>query len=272
MKNANLRLRVVALVGALALASLVMVPAARAESSLADALAIIQGKEFVDLTHSFGPTTPVWSGFGQATMSAAGDPVTHEPYTIEKNGFRTTFYSMVGQYGTHVDPPAHFDLDGITMDQIPLKEMILPLVVFDMTPLLPGDPNHALSVADIEAWENEHGQVPAGSFAALRTDMYKDWDADPEKFKRYPYPAWSLDALKFLFEERGVTAIGHEALDTDTTETMESETWLLNNNHWQIEVMANLDQVPATGAVIVVTWPKVANGFGFPARAFAILP
>jgi kynurenine formamidase len=36
--------------------------------------------------------------------------------------------------------------------------------------------------------------------------------------------------------------------------------------------MANLDQVPATGALIVVTWPKVKDGLGFPARAFAILP
>ena len=53
---------------------------------------------------------------------------------------------------------------------------------------------------------------------------------------------------------------------------MESETWILTNNHWQIEVMANLDQVPATGSLIVVSWPKVENGFGFPARAFAILP
>lgn len=243
-----------------------------AEGSLADAYKIIAGKKFVDLTHSFSPTTPVWGGFGQASMTAAADPATHEPYTIEKNGFRTTFYSMVGQYGTHVDPPAHFDSDGMTMDKIPLEEMILPLVVIDETPLLAKEPDHALSVADIKAWEKEHGPVPKGSFAALRTDMYKDWDKDPERFKRYPFPAWSLDAIKYLIEERGVTAIGHEALDTDTTETMESETWLLQNDHYQIEVMANLDQVPATGALIVVTWPKVENGFGFPARAFAILP
>jgi kynurenine formamidase len=245
---------------------------ALAQTSLADAYKVIAGKQLVDLTHSFGTSSPVWSGFGQATMSAASDPVTHQPYTIEQSGFRTTFYSMVGQYGTHVDPPAHFDPDGITMDRIPLEQMILPLVVFDETPLLAGDPNHAWSVADIEAWEQDHGQVPEGSFAALRTDMSKDWDSDPENFKRYPFPAWSLEALQFLIEQRGVTAIGHEALDTDVTETMDGETWLLQNGHYQIEVMANLDRVPATGAVIVVTWPKVENGFGFPARAFAILP
>ena len=258
---------------AVACAAVLLVgPPAIAESTLADAYQTIAGKEFVDLTNTFGVATPVWSGFGQATMSAASDPTTHEPYTIEKHGFRTTFYSMVGQYGTHVDPPAHFASDGITMDKIPLKDMILPLVVFDETPLLAADPNHALTIADIEAWEKEHGKVPSGSFAALRTDMYKDWEADPERFKRYPFPAWSLDAVKFLIEQRGVTAIGHESLDTDTTESMESEVWLLQNGHYQIEVMANLDKVPATGAIIVVSWPKVQNGLGFPARAIAILP
>jgi kynurenine formamidase len=259
----------------LALTVLVLVPvpsAIAADMTLADALKVIESKEMVDLTHSFGTNSPVWSGFGQMTMSAASDPATHLPYTIEKNGFRTIFYSMVGQYGTHVDPPAHFDENGMTMDKIPLKQMIMPLVVFDDTQYFAKDANHALTVDDIKEWEKKNGEVPKGAFAALRTDMYKDWDANPEKFKRYPFPAWSLDAIKYLFETRGVTAIGHEALDTDVTQTMESETWILKNGHYQIEVMANLDQVPEKGAVIVVTWPKVENGFGFPARAFAILP
>lgn len=240
--------------------------------TLADALRVIQSRQLVDLTHSFSPTTPVWSGFGQATMTAACDPKTHRPFTIEQDGFRTIFYSMVGQYGTHVDPPAHFRSDGRTMDEIPLSEMILPLVVFDITPLLTTEPNHALTVDDITAWEKAHGRIPAGAFAALRTDMSKDWESHPDRFKRSPFPAWSLAAIRFLFDERHVTAIGHESLDTDTTDSMDSETWLLKQNHYQIEAMANLDHVPPKGAVIIVTWPKVDHGFGFPARAFAILP
>lgn len=258
-----------------ALAALLLVGAmagARAEGSLADAYATIASKQFVDLTHTFGVGTPVWQGFGQATMSAAADPSTHEPYTIEKHGFRTTFYSMVGQYGTHLDPPAHFDPNGVTMDKLPVKDMILPLVVLDDTPFLAKDPNHAFSVADLDAWEKAHGKVPAGAFAALRTDMSKDWTSDPARFKRYPFPGWAFETVKFLFEQRGVKAIGHESLDTDITEAMDSETWVLKQGHWQIEVMANLDQVPPTGALIVVSWPKVENGLGFPARAFAILP
>jgi kynurenine formamidase len=246
--------------------------AAAEEGSLIEAYRIIASRQFVDLTHSFSPLTPVWKGFGPAAFSAAADPATGRPYTIEKDGFRSFFYSMVGQYGTHIDPPAHFDPKGRTMDQIPLKQMILPLVVFDLTPILKTDPNHALSVDDVKAWESQHGRVPAGSFAALRTDMYKDWDSDQERFKRSPFPAWSLEAIQFLYQQRSIVANGHESMDTDTTEDLKSEAWLLKHGHWQIEVMANLDKVPATGALIVVSWPKPEHGLGFPARAFAILP
>ncbi|HVG51421.1 MAG TPA: cyclase family protein [Xanthobacteraceae bacterium] len=254
----------------LALGLALSVPA-NAQSDLARAYRIISSKKFVDLTHSFSPQSPVWSGFGQAKFSPAGDPKTKEPYTIPKEGFRSTFYELVGQYGTHVDPPAHFSETGITMDAIPLKQMILPLIVLDATPHLAKDPAHAFSLADLRAWEKKHGRVPRGAFVALRTDMYKDWD-NPEKFKRSPFPAWAFETVKFLFDQRGAVAIGHESLDTDTTEKMESETWLLKRGNYQIEVMANLDKVPPKGALIVVTWPKVKDGLGFPARAFAILP
>jgi len=245
---------------------------AHAQSDLARAYRVIASKKFIDLTHSFGPDTPVWSGFGQAKFTPATDPKTHKPYTIKDDGFRTTFYEIVGQYGTHVDPPAHFDEKGITLDEIPLKQMILPLIVLDDTPYLAKDQNHAFSLTDLYAWEKKHGRIPRGSFVALRTDMYKDWNSNPERFKRAPFPAWAFETIKFLYEQRGVVATGHEAMDTDTTDKMDSETYILQHGHYQIEVMANLDKVPPKGALVVVTWPKAHKGLGFPARVFAILP
>lgn len=206
--------------------------------SLAEAWEVISNKQFVDLTHAFSPTTPVWAGFGPARFATASEPGTERAYTIEKDGFRAYQYTMVGQYGTHIDPPAHFDANGNTLDELPVKEMLLPLVVFDITRKLRDDPNHALTVDDILAWEKIHGRVPAGCFAALRTDMCKDWETNPERFKREPFPAWSLEAIEFLYEQRGIVANGHESMDTDTTPEMKSEKWLLRHGHWQIEVMA----------------------------------
>src|SRR5262245_10200523 len=68
-----------------------------AASGLADAYRIIAGRQFIDLTHSFGPDSPVWSGFAQAKMTPAIDPTTKAPYTIAKDGFHATYYEMVGQ-------------------------------------------------------------------------------------------------------------------------------------------------------------------------------
>jgi kynurenine formamidase len=246
--------------------------ASRAAPSLAEAYAVIRAHPKIDLTHAFGPTTPVWSGFGQARMTPAVDPKTLEAYTISHDGFRATYYAMVGQYGTHVDPPAHFAPTGRYLDELAVDDMILPLVVLDDTPYLAADPAHAFSVSDLESWEKAHGRVPAGSFVALRTDMAKDWERDPARFKRSPFPGWSLAVLKVLFEQRGAVAIGHEALDTDATPGMESERYVLGHDHWQIEVMDNLDKVPPTGALLVASWPKPKNGLGFPARVFAVLP
>ena len=244
----------------------------KAQSDLARSYRVIASKQFVDLTQSFGPESPVWSGFGQARMTPAADPKTRVPYTIAKDGFSSSFYEMVWHYGTHVDPPANFDDKGITMDEIPLKQMILPLIVLDNTPYQVKDQNHAFSIADLQRWEKKNGRIPRGAFVALRTDMYKDWDGNPDRFKRTPFPAWAFETIKFLYEQRGVIATGHEAMDTDTTDKMDSETYLLQHGHYQIEIMANLDQVPPKGALIVVAWPKVRKGLGFPARAFAILP
>ena len=91
------------------------------------------------------------------------------------------------------------------------------------------------------------------------------------------YPGWSLEALKFLVQDRNIVAIGQETTDTDpgvnvTEDRYPAETYILGENRYQIELLANLDQVPEYGAIAVITFPKPLKGSGFPARVFAILP
>ena len=50
------------------------------------------------------------------------------------------------------------------------------------------------------------------------------------------------------------------------------EQYILETDRIQIEVMRNLDQVPAVGAMIVCAFPKLKDGTGFSARCFAICP
>ena len=198
------------------------------------------------------------------------------------DGFFAEIFTHVGQWGTHVDPPAHFHKGLRTVDQIALKEMVLPLVCIDVHEECAKNPDYTLTLERIRKWETDHGKIPAGAFVAMRTDWSKRWP-DAEKMANKDgqrvahYPGWSLPALKYLYEERKITASGHETTDTDpglatTKDDYSLEAYILGTNHYQIELLTNLDQVPEIGAIVVVSFPKPKGGSGFPARVFAILP
>jgi kynurenine formamidase len=254
--------------------------AAGDEPSLWSIQKTLAQKKYVDLTHAFAPGIPRWPGFP--------DEVRRTIYWYDKRpdtmgaGFFSELFTHVGQWGTHVDPPAHFVKGLRTVDQIDPKEMILPLVVVDVHAEAAKNPDYTLSVERLKKWEKDHGQIPLGAFVAMRTDWSKRWP-DAAKMENKSangvahYPGWSLPALKFLYEDRKITASGHETTDTDPgTATSKDdyllETYILSTNHYQIELLTNLDHVPEAGAIIVVTFPKPKAGSGFPARAFAILP
>jgi kynurenine formamidase len=237
-------------------------------------------QKMVDLTHTFAPGIPRWPGFPDEKRQTI--------YDFEKRpglmgtGFFAQVYTHVGQWGTHVDPPAHFKKGGRTVDEISLREMILPLVLFDVHEEVARNPDYTLTVERIEQWEAKHGPIPKGAFVAMRTDWSKRWpDAAAMENKDAKgvahYPGWSLPALRFLYEQRGATANGHETTDTDpglatTKEDYTLETYVLGHDHYQIELLTNLDQVPEAGAIIFATFPKPKGGSGFPARVFAVVP
>jgi kynurenine formamidase len=252
-----------------------------AEPTLWPVQQTLASKQFVDLTHEFAPGIPHWPGFPDEQRKTI--------YWYDRrpdvlgNGFFAEVYTHVGQWGTHVDPPAHFVKGLRTVDQIDPREMVLPLVVIDVHNEVAANPDYTLTVDRLKKWETDHGQqIPAASFVALRTDWSKRWpDANKMENKDAKgvahYPGWSLPALKFLYEERKITASGHETTDTDpglatTKDDYSLETYVLGTNHYQIELLTNLDQVPEYGAIVVASFPKPKGGSGFPARVFAILP
>jgi kynurenine formamidase len=242
--------------------------------ALGQALSIIQAHRFVDLTHSFSPGIPHWKG--------APDESVKTLYTVEKDGFHIEEFCHVGQWGTHIDPPAHFHKGLRSVDQIDPREMVMPLVVLDVHAKVAKNADYVLSLEDVRDWERRHGRIPKGAFVAMRTDWSKRWPDDAALANRdpagvYHYPGWSKEVLQLLYEDRGITASGHETTDTDpglqtTKDDYSLESYILQQNHYQIELLANLDQVPEAGGIAIVSFPKPANGSGFPARVIAIVP
>jgi kynurenine formamidase len=126
--------------------------------------------KYVDLTHTITPSIPVWAGFAESTFAPAkagtdieGFVKKGEVYTYAKHGFEATEYALkTDQLGTQLDPPAHWAPEYPAIDELPATYAIRPLVVISIVEQLKANPNYALQVADIEAWEQEHGRIPEG--------------------------------------------------------------------------------------------------------------
>jgi len=116
---------------------------------------------------------PRWPGFPDETRKTI--------YWYDKRsdtlgaGFFSELFTHVGQWGTHVDPPAHLIKGLRTVDQIDPKEMILPLVIVDVHEEAAKNPDYTFSLERVKKWEKDHGQIPSGAFVAMRTDWSKRW-------------------------------------------------------------------------------------------------
>lgn len=247
---------------------------------LTDLLAQLRACDWIDLTHAFEPGIPHYAGFPDERRSVLYG--FHEGEGSAGTGFSAHVHEIVGQWGTHMDPPAHFVEGGRTLDDVPVTEMILPLVVLDVRAQVADDPDFAAGAQVVADHEADHGRIPDGAFVALLTGWGVRWpdadairNADPQGVPHGP--GWGVDALQVLVEQRGAVAVGHDTTDTDPSALVAggeapAETYVLAADRWQIELLADLDRVPPRGALIVATWPKPARGTGFPARCFAIVP
>jgi kynurenine formamidase len=232
---------------------------------------------YVDLTHTITPNMPVWKGFGPAKFEPTVNPDTGKPYTYANDGFEATKYTIAtDQFGTQLDPPAHWAPEMAGIDELPATYAVRPLVVISIVPQVKKDPKYALQVSDIEKWEKANGKVPEGSVVMVRSDWSKKWTDDPVKAKALAadpvFPGVSLDAIKFLQLKRHILFHGHEPLDTDSTPTLEGESWLMHHGYTQAEGVANLDKVPETGCLVSIGYPKFKGGLGGYARYVAICP
>ena len=231
-----------------------------------------KGAKYIDLTHTLTPSIPVWKGFAPAKFAPTINPETKQPYTYEKDGFEATHYDLpTDQFGTQLDPPAHWAPEYPALDELPATYAVRPLAVISIVDQVAKDPGYHLRHSDIESWEKRNGKIPAGSVVMVRSDWSKRWP-DPALASQTVFPGVSLEALQFLHEERHILFHGHEPLDTDTTPNLEGEAWLMHNGYAQAEGVANLDKVPEKGCLIAIGYPKFAGGLGGYARYIAICP
>lgn len=229
--------------------------------------------KIVDLTYSLNDKNAYWPA------------ANYEPFrlktiaTLEQNGVLSKAFSTPEHLGTHLDAPNHFEKNQPAVDEIKPENLFAPGVVIDVSMQASADADYQASVADITAWEQQHGRIPEGAVVLLNTGWGQHW----KYFARYKnqdtlgnlhFPAYSAAAATCLIKERQVKGIGIDTLSMDPGTSKDFAVHHIVNGagRFGLENVAQLDQLPPRGFYLVVAPMKIETGTGGPTRLFAILP
>lgn len=232
----------------------------------------------VDLTHAFGEETVYWptapSGFERETLSEG----------VTEGGWYYSAYAFAAPEhgGTHLDAPVHFAEEGQAAHEIPLERLVGGAVVIDVSARAAENPDYRLSAEDVRGWEGRHGRIPAGAIVLLRTGWGDRWpdrlaylgDDAPGDASNLHFPSYGPDAARLLVEERGVAALGTDVASIDYGQSTEFQVHRIAaaRDVPGFENLANLGELPVTGAIVVALPMKIEGGSGGPLRAIALVP
>lgn len=237
----------------------------------------------VDLTHTLDPDFPVIilpPEFGQCARFRVEEV---SRYDERGPGWYWRNFSCGEHTGTHFDAPVHWisgrDLANATVDAIPASSFVGPVCVIDCSAQAALDEDYLLSAEAIMAWERDHGDIPAGSWVLMRTDWSKRRGADYLNMRadgaHSPGPAAA--AIRYLVETRDILGFGTETVGTDAGQGAHLSPpypahYLLHGaGRLGLQCLANLDQLPPTGAILICPPLKIKHGSGSPLRVLALV-
>lgn len=226
-------------------------------------------RSVADLTHTLTPDFPVFPGYQPLRIRRLA--------TVDEDGYASNELVLAEHIGTHLDAPAHFFVDGIGTDRLPVAHLLAPLVVISIAERAASDHDATLDIGDLLSWERRHGAIPDGAVVAL----YSAWEErlrTPGAFVNADAggvlhsPGFSREAAEFLVAERRVVGAATDTLSLDigASTTYDAHKVLLGGGKYGLENVANLARVPLHGAYVMVGAPKHLNGTGGPCRLLAL--
>ncbi len=232
--------------------------------------AMAKGHENVqDMTHELHEGFPTYAGDQQLFME--------KKFNFGDHGFNLFEMRINEHTGTHIDAPLHFSADGNSVAEIPVSNLIAPLCVIDIRGKAVENADAQLTPDDVKAWIAANGDIPDNACIAMNSgwsgnvgsDKFRGTDPDGKQH----YPGFHVEAAKMLMEETGAMSIASDTLSLDHGISADFAThyvWL-PSGRFGIENIANLDNVPASGATLIIGAPKHRGGTGGPARIFAMI-
>jgi kynurenine formamidase len=224
----------------------------------------------VDLTHTYTDVTEDWPGeapFRYQRRAAVG---------LDGRWLATGSISGSELAGTHVEAPMHYAEGRHGASELPLRQLVGPIRVLDVTDACEKDPRYAAQLSDLRKHERDHGRIPSRAVLLVRTHWDRHWGTSERYFGPLDaprHPGLSLELARELVE-RGVDLVGIDGPSLDTSEASELpvQRLLAERNIPGLENLTGLDLVPALGATLIALPLKLDRAGGAPARVVAIVP
>ncbi|MFT7461227.1 MAG: kynurenine formamidase [Planctomycetota bacterium] len=230
----------------------------------------INASKAVDLTQPLYNGMPFWPGT---------EPIKIERLADYDQGYRMHKFTMWENIGTHVDSPSHFAAGKgkRTIDQLPLDQLIVPIVVINVQNKVTSNDDYLLTVNDITEWEAHHGKIEKGCLLVMNTGWYKKFSnptayVNQDKEGVLHFPGFSTAVAELLIN-RDVAGIGIDTLSLDPGNDLSFPVHnvMLAANKYQVENLNNLDALPETGAVVVIGVLPVRDGSQAQARVIGLM-
>jgi kynurenine formamidase len=203
----------------------------------------------------------------------------------DREGWAVESFTRFGTHNsTHIDAPWHYNsrIQGeraATIDELPLEWFFGPGVVLEMTHKEDGN---AVDVSDLEA-ELERIGHRLGDLDIVLVRTGRDAFLDEPGYMALG-PGVTPAATHWLYEQ-GVRVMGIDAWSWDAPLHLQAEAALAKDepgifwashqvdlSYAQIERLAHLDELPATGFQVACFPLPLVGGSAAPARVVAILP
>lgn len=238
--------------------------------------------QIVDLTQTLDPDFPVIilpPEFGQCARFRMEEV---SAYDHRGPAWKWHNLTLNEHTGTHFDAPSHWvsgkDVPNGAVDEIDPSVFVGPVVVIDCSEGAAQNADFELTPEILEAWEAQHGTIPADVWVLMRTDWSKKSGTEYLNMAEDgPHSPGPTPAAIELLLKRNIRGFGTETVGTDAGQGMHyvppyPAHYLLHGaGKFGLQCLRNLDLLPPTGALLIAPPLKIKGGTGSPLRVLALV-
>ena len=226
----------------------------------------------VELSQPITQKIPLWPGDPKVVFKVVA--------TMKKDGYYLRKFTIGEHSATHMNAANSFiggDTTAIT--DYPAAQRVVPAVVIDARTECAANADYRLTKQDVLDWEAAHGLIQPGTFVIMLTGWEDKWGS-PKGFINLDakgnlhFPGFAGATSAWLLSDRQVAGVGIDThgVDPGLDTSYATNTAMAQAHKLVLECMGHLDELPATGATLVLAPLQLKGGSGSPLSVVALVP